>query len=223
MRKSVSNQFAALQRRADLTLEELAKKLGYAGPSSVQRYVSPEFEGPYLPAKLVQRAMKLVGLGQPPIKDREVLALGGPLIAREGEGLVPVISYVQAGAWTAVSDPYSLGDSYDEIRPDRRVGPRAYALEVKGDSMMTRYMDGDRIIVDPDIDPVPGDGVIAKPDNEDEATFKQYRPRGVDSRGRQIVELRPLNDLWPTITLDARNPGRIVGVVVEHHSYRRQP
>jgi len=43
----------------------------------------------------------------------------------------------------------------------------------------------------------------------------------MDKRGCPIIELRPLNDAWPVITLDAKNPGRIVGTMVEHHSYRR--
>lgn len=134
---------------------------------------------------------------------------------------VPLISFVQAGSWTEISDPYVDGDPERYIAADSQVGPRAYALRVKGDSQSPKYAEGDCIIVDPDVEPMPGDDVVGKLDNEDQATFKQYRPRGVDSRKRPIIELKPRNDSWPTITIDARSPGRVIGTVVEHHSYRR--
>ena len=134
-----------------------------------------------------------------------------------------MISYIQAGGWTSAPDAYALGQGFADMAVrDSSVGPRAlFALQIRGDSMAERFHEGDRVAIDPDVQPMPGDFVAAKEDRGDEATFKQYRLRGTDSRGRPIIELRPLNDAWPVITLDAKNPGRIVGTMVEHHSYRR--
>lgn len=197
--------------------------MGYKRASSIQRYESPDdFRGEHLSGRVVAKlSAAVVGLGNPPITEREVLALGGPLLNRAGDRMIPVISYVQAGHWTEAADPYAAGEGFAEIHADTVVGARAFALEILGPSMLNRFQERDRIIVDPDVQPMPGDFVVAKEDRDEGVTFKQYRPRGEDARGRPVIDLRPLNDDWPTITLDARNPGRIVGVMVEHHSYRR--
>lgn len=225
MRKNAADQFSALRKRAGLSLEELARRMGYRRASSIQRYESPaDFRGQYLSMGVTTKLVKaVVGLGNPPISEREVLALGGPLLVRPIERLLPVISFVQAGQWSSAMDPYSAGDGFAEIRADMPVSAHAFALEIRGTSMLSRFEEGDRIIIDPEVEPMPGDFVVAKQDTEDAATFKQYRPRGTDNRGKPVIDLRPLNDVWPTITLDTRNPGRIIGVMTEHHTYRRKP
>lgn len=135
---------------------------------------------------------------------------------------VPVIDYVRAGHWEAPADPYAPGGGLDEIATDVELSPRAFALVVRGESMDPEFKDGDKIIVDPDVTPQPGDFVVAKLDREDEASFKKYRPRGFDKDGAPIIELVPVNPDWPTLTISADNPGRIVGTLIEHRRYRRR-
>jgi len=54
--------------------------------------------------------------------------------------------------------------------------------------------------------------------------FREYRPRGTDDAGTEIIDLVPLNDDFPIITLDSKNPGCIVGTVIEHqHKPRDLP
>jgi SOS-response transcriptional repressor LexA len=128
---------------------------------------------------------------------------------------VPLVSFVQAGSWTE-NAPFPEPDEW--IACDSRVSERAFALRVKGLSMMPRFYDGDVIIVDPVIEPVPGDFVVGKIRGEDEATFKQYR-----RKNPKEYELRALNPDYETLTVTAKTGGMIIGPVVEHHSYRRQP
>ena len=221
---SVPRELSALRTRSGLSLDELASKMGLARASSIQRYFSEsDFRGRYLKLEMARTfADALAGLGTPPITEAEVIALADPKVRSLFPGrALPVISYIQAGGWTSAPDPYAPGAGFAEMAVDTGVGPRAFALQIRGDSMADRFVEGDRVAIDPDVQPKPGDFVAAKEDREDEATFKQYRLRGVDNRGRPIIELRPLNDAWPVITLDAKNPGRIVGTMVEHHSYRR--
>jgi len=135
---------------------------------------------------------------------------------------LPVIDYVRAGLWDAVADPYAPGGGMDDIATDLDLSPKAFALVVRGESMDPEFRDGDKIIVDPDVAPQPGDFVVAKLDREDEATFKKYRPRGFDKDGAPIIELLPINPDWPTLMLDADHPGRIVGTLIEHRRYRRR-
>jgi len=110
---------------------------------------------------------------------------------------------------------------------------RTFALEIRGDSMMPppgsgeeSFNEGDRIIVDCNVTPLPGDFVVAKngPDGEHgkhAATFKKYRPRGMDEQGREVFELVPLNPDYPTMRSD-RQRIDIIGVMVEHRRYRKR-
>lgn len=136
-----------------------------------------------------------------------------------GAHRVPLISYVQAGLWTAVTDPYPPGEAADWLLTDLALSGGAFALEIVGNSMLPDFRPGDRVIIDPAIAPRPGDFVVAK-NGDEEATFKKYRPRGVSERGDLVFELLPLNDDYPTLRSDT-SPIRIIGVMVEHRKYRR--
>jgi len=79
---------------------------------------------------------------------------------------------------------------------------------------------GDVIIVDPEIEPTPGEFVVAKNGGE-QATFKKYRPTYTDMKGCQHFELVPLNDDYPVINSE-NQPLTIIGVMIEHRIYRRK-
>ena len=134
---------------------------------------------------------------------------------------VPVIDRVQAGDWTEVEDPFALGSADEFLQTDLRVSSSTFALVIEGRSMEPEFQPGDKVIIDPMVRPRPGDFVIAKRDNDQEATFKKYRLRSQDEHGRDIIELTPLNSDWPTLMIDRDNPGHIVGTMVEHRRYRR--
>ncbi len=133
---------------------------------------------------------------------------------------LPVIDYVQAGDWTAPVDPYAKGDGMAVVHPATRVSAKAFALEIRGNSMEPEFREGDRVIVDPAVSPLPGDFVVAKLDDAHEATFKKYRPLGTGKGA--AIELIALNPDWPALRIDRQNPGRIVATMVEHHRYRRR-
>lgn len=135
---------------------------------------------------------------------------------------VPLIDFVQAGQWTDIADPYALGQGSEILWTDQNVGKSAFGLTIEGQSMAPEFEPGDKIIVDPDVKPQPGDYVVAKLDNEERSTFKKYRPRGSDKDGSPIIELAPLNTDWPTLYIDAGHPGHIVGTMIEHRRFRRR-
>jgi SOS-response transcriptional repressor LexA len=130
--------------------------------------------------------------------------------------LVPLIDYVSAGAWGSVVNPFENGDGFEFVVAEQPTSDLTFALKVEGDSMSPEFRPGSVIIVDPTIQPNPGDMVVAKLDREEAATFKKYRPRGIDKSGQEVIELVPLNPDWPTLVIDSSNPGRIVGTVVGH-------
>jgi SOS-response transcriptional repressor LexA len=138
-----------------------------------------------------------------------------------GSGVrIPLISAVQAGMWRDIVDSFQAGDAHDWLMTDQRVSASTFALEISGDSMEPEFKAGDRVIIDPDLTPLPGDFVVAK-NGEDEATFKKYRPRGIGEDGAEVFELVPLNDDYPSIRSD-QQPTRIVGTMIEHRKYRRR-
>lgn len=130
---------------------------------------------------------------------------------------VPVIDFITAGAWGDINDSYEPGDGMEEAVIYREsLSDEAFALSVEGSSMEPEFREGDIIVIDPNTQPTPGDYVIAKLFSEEMATFKKYRPRGRDSENTEIIELVPLNEDWPTITINKQNPGFIIGKVVCH-------
>lgn len=137
-----------------------------------------------------------------------------------GKRPYPVISLIQAGAVKEISDPYAAGDGYDIEYGDDEWSRWTFALEISGKSMEPDFKNGDRVLIDPDIAPRPGDFVAAR-NHKQEATFKKYRVRGIDANGAEIFELVPLNPDFETMRSDAQSLV-IIGVMVEHRrKYRR--
>lgn len=132
---------------------------------------------------------------------------------QQGPTPVPLIDFVAAGSWSEPADSSKYSEVF--LVPRYAVGPRAFALTIQGRSMEPEFHDGDDIIVDPDVQPKQRDFVVAKREHDHEATFKQYYSR------QSMVELRPLNASYETLQFNRANPGKIIGVVVEHRSYRR--
>lgn len=62
-----------------------------------------------------------------------------------GKKPVPLVGFVGAGAEVFSIDD---GGSLDEIEPPPGIGPHAVAVQVRGDSMYPRYMEGDTLIYD---------------------------------------------------------------------------
>lgn len=137
-----------------------------------------------------------------------------------GGRTIPLISYVQAGFWTDVVDSYVPGDAGEFLLTDLELSGNSFALEIKGDSMLPEFKPGDRVVIDPNVAPQPGDYVVAK-NGDDEATFKKYRPRGVNERGDLVFELIPLNDDYPSMRSDT-TPIKIVGTMMEVRKYRKK-
>jgi SOS-response transcriptional repressor LexA len=140
--------------------------------------------------------------------------LGSPQAASSmAAGVVPLIDSIRASSWADVADPYPKGEGAKWLPVQRKYGPRAFALRIQGPSMRPNYEDGDVIVVDPDVEARPGDDVVARLEDTNEATFKRLRIKSYDAKGRPVVELVPLNPDWPVLTL--RRSGRIIGPAID--------
>lgn len=134
--------------------------------------------------------------------------------AREASSItreVPLISWVQAGAFT---DTTTLPPEDYVYYPCPVIcSENSFALKIEGESMLPRFEPDDIIYVDPDnIDPPSGKFVVARMTGTSEATFKQL----------QIIDnqkyLKALNPDYPP---DARfikinDTCEIIGTIICH-------
>ncbi|WLS77384.1 helix-turn-helix domain-containing protein [Erwinia pyri] len=137
-----------------------------------------------------------------------------------GTKRIPVLSYVQAGMWTESQEITGYDGSTSYLLMDDDCSKSAFALVIEGESMLPKFTPGDRIIVDPEVFPVPGDFVVARDELKNETVFKKYRPTGSDQHGNDIYELVPLNDDFPTLRSES---GRlnVIGTMIEHRISRK--
>lgn len=130
-----------------------------------------------------------------------------PLIGK----LVPVISWVQAGAWTTV-DSVPAGTQFEEwLPPNPKCGKNGYGLVVSGESMLPDFRPGDKIYVNPDFqvsDLKTGDLVIVSCEGDKAATFKKLIVETDD------MYLQPLNPEWSEKAIALEDGCKLVGKVV---------
>lgn len=123
----------------------------------------------------------------------------------------PLISWVQAGAWTeSVKLP---PDEYEYIACPVKTGSRSFWVKVRGDSMYPKFESGDLICIDPEKLSIDNDKyVVAMMEGTDEMTFKQLKV--IDGQNY----LKALNPDYPPEMRFAKINGncRIIGTVVSH-------
>ena len=186
------------REQAQISQRELAKRSGLS-----QQLISKLENG------LVESTTEVFRLAEVLRVDARWLATGkgwenvadGPAIT----AYVPLISWVAAGSWRDVADPYPKGEGEALVPVTCRTGPNAYALRVQGDSMEPVFPNGSIIIVDPAAEPRQGSYVVVRLDEAEQATFKQLV---IDGGARY---LKPLNPRYPL--MEIRESATICGVV----------
>ncbi|EKN6417009.1 LexA family transcriptional regulator [Yersinia enterocolitica] len=124
--------------------------------------------------------------------------------------VVPVISWVQAGAWTEALS--STGVRSEWVETTAKISDFAFALRVKGDSMTASgslsIPEGAIVIVDPEygfIEDVNEKIVIAQTNGNYEATIKKFV---IDGPNKYLM---PLNPQFKPIEVD--DTCKLIGVV----------
>lgn len=141
-------------------------------------------------------------------------------IAPLGWRRIPVLDYSEAARWTAADSIPKDEGARESVMTDLEHPSSTFAMRIKGDSMEPKFQAGDMVVIDPTIEPKPGDFVVAT-EGAGEATFKQYRSAGINEHQVNVFELHPLNPLHAPLRSD-RQPIKIVGVMVEHRQYRKR-
>lgn len=209
VRMSIHKLIRDGRNRLGLTEQAFAEKAGVSR-GAVQQW---EREGGTAPRRANQKAVAdLLGLTV-----AELMSGGEPNVGELQKGRrVPLISWVEALLLNDVSEPFDPGDAVEWVdTSESSPGKDAFALKVSGSSMTSpdpdapySFPEGTVLIVDPDRQVSPGDFVIAKDVDTQQATFKRLAYDG----GRWY--LRPLNPQFKTVEID--DPSlRIIGRVVE--------
>ncbi len=124
---------------------------------------------------------------------------------------VPLINWVQAGAWSDIATNYHAEQYYP--CPEKH-SDHTFALTVCGESMSPDFIDGEIIYVDPQVEPKNGSCVVVQQNGNSEATFKQLV---LDGSTRY---LKALNPHWPEQFIKMLPDAVICGVVIG--SYRKR-
>lgn len=207
--ETVGQRIKRLREALGISQAELATRCGWASQSRIGNYETDSRKVNVEDAVVIASALK-VSPGE--------LIFGTPdnavFINQRGRSL-PLVSYVQAGAFTEADSLFCPEDIETTIVFDENISELGFALRIKGDSMEPEFREGDTIIVDPAVAPQPGEFVVAK-NGDHEATFKKYRPKA-----NGAFELLPLNPDYPTIDSE-QQPIQIIGTMVEHRIHRRK-
>lgn len=128
---------------------------------------------------------------------------------------VPVISWVQAAAWTSTNHEEVDLSAFEAYPCPVPCGPTTYILRVTGESMIDEYKPGEMIFVDPDVAPVHGDDVVALMTNSGETTFRRLIEDGSERY------LKALNKSWPEPYIRVTDNCTIIGTVIFSGKPRR--
>jgi SOS-response transcriptional repressor LexA len=124
---------------------------------------------------------------------------------------IPVISWVSAGHFTECTDhwPTGISGEGDPVYSIKKVSSNSFGLRIVGDSMAPRYMAGDVIIVDPDIQCDNNCPCVIKLNGE--VTFKMFHENDTE------IKLSSLNEKYPDIIIrkDSKVDFKVIGKVVD--------
>ncbi len=104
---------------------------------------------------------------------------------------LPVIGSIAAGSWCDSDGLFNPQDAEEWVDAPGPVGPRAFILRVEGVSMEPKFSEGDKIVIDPSLEALPGHFVAAKRARDGAATLKQLKQEGTEQY------LYALNPDWP--------------------------
>jgi len=196
---SIGERIVSARDRAGFNQSELARRLNIS-PQSIQQWEK---------GKTTPKSGRLKNLSLALGVSQAWLIGGGdnvrdyvPPTAMRG---VPLVNYVQAGHWSESTEGAKEADLVSCPVP---CSHGTFALEVVGESMEPVYMAGDVLFVDPNVEAINNDDVIAYLEDEEQATFKRLVLEPGSKR------LKALNPEWAPRYAEINGNCRIVGTVI---------
>ena len=208
--------------KAGMSQSEFCRRYNFGTPANLGQYLLGRKALGVETATKFARALKVsVADFSPRLADKiaHMSASDSNIVPlRENMKRIPMLGDIACGvpSFTGNGSGYSVLNG-DYIYVDEELDNGCFAFKLKGDSMLPQFSEGDTIVIDPHRRPVPGDFVVANRIDGEEVlgTFKKYKELYIDSNGRTVFELIPLNPDFPTLKSDVNNLS-IEGVMVEH-------
>ena len=122
------------------------------------------------------------------------------------QGQYPMLDWVQAGNWSTINE-LSRHEA-DHYPCPVKCSDRTFLLKVRGQSMSPTFNEGELIFIDPEVEAINGKYVVARLDDENEASLKQLIIEG----GHKF--LKAANPQWPTPIQPVNGNCTVVGVVI---------
>lgn len=198
----IANRVKKLRKALDLTQHQLAELVGVA-QNSIQKLEKGDTKNPRnieALARALQCTPEFLQFGISENKNNNVMP--GPTI----KNTAPLISWVQAGSWSEITEI----KAYDAERFMCPVNcsDLTFVLKVQGISMEPKFDEGDLIFVDPEAECIHGSYVVARLDDDNQATFKQLIIEG----GHKF--LKAANPNWPEQLIPINGNCTLVGKVI---------
>lgn len=194
----------------DIRQSDLVEKTGI-NKGAISSYISGRYEPKQRNIYRLSKALN--------VSEAWLMGLDVPMRRSEGEPYnkkklkavrIPVLGRVQAGLPIEAHEEIL---DYEEIEPSMALNGDYFGLQVRGDSMMPRFVQGDVVIVRQQSDAESGDIVIALV-NGDEVTIKKLIK--YDDEGIALVSLNPTYQPMRFSEDDiVSKPVNIIGKVVE--------
>jgi transcriptional regulator with XRE-family HTH domain len=194
------------RKQAKLTGPYIAKQLGVS-PQTISQW---ERELHHPNADRLAELARLIGVKT----DWLLTGQDGP-----SQGLIDVVGRLVPKIASADLAGYDPSSSIPVVGRPKVLshfpcGPNSFQSTLWDRSNFPAFEQGDSVIIDPGLEPQPGDMVMAVVDGA--AVFRRYRVRDGN------VELVPVNTDWPTATCVFGQKGaRLLGTMTEHSRQRR--
>ncbi|MBB1368982.1 helix-turn-helix domain-containing protein [Pseudoalteromonas sp. SR44-5] len=200
----IADRVKKLRKALDLTQYQLAELVGVA-QNSIQKLEKGDTKNPRnieALARALQCTPEYLRFGIVDSKGINSNVSAGPSI----KATAPLISWVQAGAWSEISEI----KAYDAERYMCPVNcsDLTFVLKVQGVSMEPKFYEGDLIFVDPEAECIHGSYVVARLDDDNQATFKQL----IIESGHKF--LKAANPNWPEQLIPINGNCTLVGKVI---------
>lgn len=201
--ESIAGRVKELRERSKLSMEQMAKAMGYRSASGVQRYENPDkLNRGYLKRDFVAKLERaLLGKGSPPIQRAEIWELAGPEFtfsqmtqpnAVIGDRITSSrrLIHVYGSAVAGIDGEFEMNGAilYDTMSPPTLTEvSEAYAVQVSGESMEPRYFDGELAYIDPTRRVTKGNFVVAQVQLEEEGPILAFIKRFIRHNAEELV------------------------------------
>jgi transcriptional regulator with XRE-family HTH domain len=210
---TLATTIAALRRKAGLSQDELAKRVGVRR-QSVQQWET----GTTGPSRRIVPALANV-LGVPISVLDPILGVSASATeVQQGSRLIPIetLSHVAFKGGGSMDARIFTGFASVGVEPIE-----ARAVMVEDDSMTPDYLPGDVLILDAAANVQDGDDIVISLPGQP-SLLRRYKSRGRNRQGDEVFDLVTPNAESVTITLTTRSAYQIVGVVVELQRKKRR-